>query len=112
MRAIKPRKREKQKGRKRVFLCCFIVIRHYIFRDLLKYILNRCLISCFSVIYDEVCDTCDSKKIKTLGSARVRVRARGCDYRYFYNCKVSNSSERFPIDLLQFQHLHPKRPVI
>ena len=112
MRAIKPRKREKQRGNKPFFLCCFIVIRHYIFRDLLKYILNMYLISCLSVVYSGCCDTCDSKKIKTLGSARIRVRARGCDYRYFYNCKVSISSERFPIDLLQFQHLHPKRPVI
>ena len=100
MGAIKSRKREKQRGRKRVFLCCFIVIRHYIFRDLLKYILNMCLIICLSVVYGEVCDTCDSKKIKTLGSARTRVRARGSDYRYFHNCKVSISSERFPIDLL------------
>ena len=112
MRAIKPRKREKQRGNKPFFLCSFIEIRHYIFRDLLKYILNMCLISCFSVVYSGCCDTCDSKKIKTLGSACIRVRARGSDYRYFYNCKVFISSERFPIDLLQFQHLHPKRLVI
>ena len=91
---------EKQRGNKPFFLCSFIDVRHYIFRDLLKYILNICLISCFSVVYGEVCDTCDSKKIKTLGSARTRVRARGCDYRYFYNCKESISSERFQIDLL------------
>ena len=77
MGAIKPRKREKQRGRKRVFLCCFIVIRHYIFRDLLKYILNMCLIICLSVVYGEACDTCDSKKIKTPVNARVYACARG-----------------------------------
>ena len=67
---------------------------------------------CSLEVYSGCCDTCDSKKIKTLANARIRVRARGSDYRYFYNCKVSISSERFPIDLLQFQHLHPKRLVI
>ena len=77
MRAIKSRKREKQRGNKPFFLCSFIEIRHYIFRDLLKYILNICLISCFSVVYGEVCDTCDSKKIKTPVNARVYACARG-----------------------------------
>jgi len=41
------------------------------------------------VIYEEVCDTCDSKNNKTPENARVRVRAREGDYRYFHNSFIA-----------------------
>ena len=37
------------------------------------------------MIYKEGCDTCDSKNNKTPVNARVRVRAREGNYRYFCN---------------------------
>ena len=53
--------------------------------ELLKVLQDKTVKCCYLVIYEEVCDTCDSKKYKTPVSARVRVRAREGDYRYFYN---------------------------
>ena len=41
------------------------------------------------MIYEEFCDTCDSKNNKTPVNARVRVRAREGDYRYFYNSFIA-----------------------
>ena len=44
---------------------------------------------CYLVIYEEVCDTCDSKNNKTPVNARVRVRAREGDYRCFHNSFIA-----------------------
>ena len=41
------------------------------------------------MVYEEVCDACDSKNNKTPVNARVRVRAREGDYRYFYNSFIA-----------------------
>ena len=41
------------------------------------------------MIYEEYCDTCDSKNNKTPVNARVRVRAREGDYRYFCNSFIA-----------------------
>ena len=52
---------------------------------MLKVVRGKAVKCCYLVIYEEVCDTCDSKNNKTPVNARVRVRAREGDYRYFYN---------------------------
>ena len=50
---------------------------------MLKVVRNKAVKCCYLVIYEEVCDTCDSKNNKTPVNARVRVRAREGDYRSF-----------------------------
>ena len=52
---------------------------------MLKVVRGKAVKCCYLVIYEEVCDTCDSKNNKTPVNARVRVRAREGDYRYFCN---------------------------
>lgn len=44
---------------------------------MLKVVRDKAVKCCYLVIYEEVCDTCDSKNNKTPCNARVRVRARG-----------------------------------
>ena len=56
---------------------------------MLKVIRNKAVKCCYLVIYEEVCDTCDSKNNKTPVIARVRLRAREGDYRYFHNSFIA-----------------------
>ena len=56
---------------------------------MLKVLQNKTVKCCYLVIYEEVCDTCDSKNNKTPVNARVRVRAREGDYRYFHNSFIA-----------------------
>ena len=68
---------------KHVFLRCFHLNLARNPLVLLKYIQIYDVTNWKIEIYIEHCDTCDSKNAKTPGCACVRVRARGCDYRYF-----------------------------
>ena len=69
--------------KKHVFLRCFHLnlVRNPF--ALLKHFQIHSVTNWEIEVYTECCDTCDSKNIKTLGCACVRVRARGCDYRHF-----------------------------
>ena len=70
-------------SKKHVFLRCFHLNLARNPLVLLNYIQIYDITNWKIEIYIEHCDTCDSKNIKTLGCAYVRVRARECDYRYF-----------------------------
>ena len=51
----------------------------------------------FSTLW-KCCDTCDSKKAKTPGCARVRVRARAEKYRYFHISDITFLLPHFSVD--------------
>ena len=77
-------KTAKQWGEKSVFRYRDARILRGCIVEMLKVVRDKAVKCCYLVIYEEVCDTCDSKNNKTPVSARVRVRARGSDYSYFH----------------------------
>ena len=107
----KTKKKGKTKGQKARFSLLFhrdsvLYISRFV-EIYLKYMFNLLFIS---GLWWSLWHLWQQKDKNSCECARTRVRARESDYRYFYNCKESISSERFPIDLLQFQHFSQNDP--